>query len=150
MEYNTDNLLCFHTNLFNNFEQIEKMIQDRNLENFDPLIIWESKMSGRLKIWVDKETHNILFWTQKGDKRGTICMSSHYLTIINNMKSICYDKKVRTPSVKEDEPTQTSGKNIQPSELNQSILNIILDKISSKGIGALNDKEKDFLDKYSG
>lgn len=149
MEYNTNNLLCFHTNLFNTFEQVEKMIQDRNL-NIDPYIIWDSKSNGRLKIWVDSETHNILFWTQKGDKRGTICMSSHYLTQINNMKSICYDKKVRVPQPQEVQTTSTTSKNVTPSDLNQSILNIILDKISSKGIGSLNDKEKSFLDKYSG
>jgi hypothetical protein len=148
MQYNTNNLLCFHTNLFNTIEQVEKMIEDRNLTNFDPNIIWESKMEGRLKIWVDKDTHNILFWTQKGDKRGTICMSAHYLNIINNMKSICYDKKVREPKVEDDVP-QIKTQNINSGDLNQSILNIILDKISSKGIQSLNDKEKDFLNKYS-
>ena len=148
MQYNTDNLLCFHLNLFNTPDQVDKMIEDRNLTNFDPDIIWGSKMDGRLKIWVDKDTHNILFWTQKGDKRGTICMSAQYLNLINNMKSITYDKRVRTPKVEEPEP-QVKTKNVNSGELNQSILNIILDKISSKGIDSLNEKEKDFLSRYS-
>ena len=142
MDFNTDNLLCFHLNLFNNFEQVEKMISDRNLEYLDPNIIWDSKMEGRLKIWIDKETHEIIFWTQKGEKKGTLCINSNYLAIINNMKSICYDKKTRTPKINVVEDSNP--------EYNQTILNIILDKISSKGIDSLNDKEKDFLNKYSG
>lgn len=148
MQYNTDNLLCFHLNLFNTEDQVERMIKDRNLTNFDPNIIWESKMEGRLKIWVDKDTHNILFWTQKGDKRGTICMSAQYVNLINNMKSITYDKKVREPKVEDDVP-KVKTQNVNSADLNQSILNIILDKISSKGIQSLNDKEKDFLSRYS-
>ena len=58
------------------------------------------------------------------------------------MKSICYDKKTRTPKINLVEDSNP--------EYNQTILNIILDKISSKGIDSLNDKEKDFLSKYSG
>jgi hypothetical protein len=80
-----------------------------------------------LKVWIDKETHEIVFWTQKGDKKGTICINSSYLNQINNMKSICYDKRVKTPIVKEEPKTKTSSSNFDPSELNQSILNIILD-----------------------
>jgi hypothetical protein len=148
MQYNTDNLLCFHLNLFNTFEQVDKMIEDRNLVNFDPNIIWGSKMEGRLKIWVDKDSYNIIFWTQKGDRKGTICMSSQYLNLINNMKSVTYDKKVKVSQVTENQ-VQTNVKNVSSSELNQSILNIILDKISSNGIESLNDKEKDFLGRYS-
>jgi hypothetical protein len=149
MIYNTDNLLCFHLNLFNTFEQVEKMISDRNLTDLDPYIIWDSKQNGRLKIWIDSETHNILFWTQKGDKRGTICMSSHYLTQINNMKSIVYDKKVKVQAVTESNISQPIGKNLNSTEINQSILNVILDKISSKGIDSLNQMERDFLGKFS-
>lgn len=148
MQYNTDNLLCFHLNLFNTFEQVDKMIEDRNLKNFDPNIIWGSKMEGRLKIWVDKDSYNIIFWTQKGDRKGTICMSSQYLSLINNMKSITYDKKIKTPKFEENQ-TQSNKKSFSSPELNQSILNIILDKISSNGIESLNDKEKDFLSKFS-
>jgi hypothetical protein len=65
------------------------------------------------------------------------------------MKSICYDKRVRTPITQEEPKSKTTSSNFNPSDLNQSILNIILDKISSKGIGSLTDKEKDFLSKYS-
>jgi hypothetical protein len=49
----------------------------------------------------------------------------------------------------EEKKSKTTSSNFNPSDLNQSILNIILDKISSKGIGSLSDKEKDFLSKYS-
>ena len=149
MNFNTNNLLCFHLNLFNSLEQVEKMIVDRNLPNLDPNTIWDSKMNGRLKVWIDKDTHEIMFWTQKGEKKGTICINSHYLTEIHNMKSICYDKREKTPVIKEEPKAKTASSNFDPSELNQSILNIILDKISSKGIGSLSDKEKDFLSRYS-
>jgi len=149
MNFNTNNLLCFHLNLFNSFEQVERMIVDRNLPDLDPYTIWDSKMNGRLKVWLDKDTYEIIFWTQKGEKKGTICINAPYLTDINNMKSICYDKREKTPVVKEEPKAKTTSSNFNPSDLNQSILNIILDKISSKGIGSLSDKEKDFLSKYS-
>ena len=149
MNFNTNNLLCFHLNLFNSLEQVERMITDRNLLDLDPYTIWDSKMNGRLKVWIDKDTHEIVFWTQKGDKKGTICINSSYINQINNMKSICYDKRVKTPITQEEPKDKTTSSNFDPSDLNQSILNIILDKISSKGIGSLSDKEKDFLSKYS-
>lgn len=147
MQFNTNNLLCFHLNLFNNFEQVVKMINDRGLTDLDPHTIWDSKINGRLKVWIDRDTHEIMFWTQKGDKKGTLCINVSYLSTINNMKSICYDKKVKISEIKDDD----FNKSVDPSsnDFNQSILNIILDKISSKGIGSLNDKEKDFLSKYS-
>jgi hypothetical protein len=125
------------------------MIADRNLPDLDPHTIWDSKINGRLKVWLDKDTYEIIFWTQKGEKKGTICINAPYLTEIHNMKSICYDKRVRTPITQEEPKSKTTSSNFNPSDLNQSILNIILDKISSKGIGSLTDKEKDFLSKYS-
>jgi len=149
MEFNTNNLLCFHLNLFNNIEQVEKMIQDRGLLDLNPQTIWDSKMNGRLKIWLDKDTHEIIFWTEKGNQKGTICINATYLSIINNMKSICYDKKVKITETKEEQPIQSISNGASSTDLNQTILNIILDKISSKGISSLNDKEKDFLSKYS-
>ena len=147
MEFNTNNLLCFHLNLFNNFEQVEKMIQDLDLTDLNPHTIWDSKINGKLKVWIDRETHEIMFWTQKGDKRGTICMNSNYLTTINNMKSICYDKRVKVTEIKNNDAVKNTENS--STDLNQSILNIILDKISSKGINSLNEKERDFLSKYS-
>ena len=148
--YNTENLLCFHLNLFNNIEQVEKMIENRNLVGLDPEVIWSCKLNGNLKVWLDKETYTIVFWTLTGDKKSTLCINSMYLSELKNMKSICYDKKVRTPVVEEQPKMQTkSTSNINSSDLNQSILNIILDKISNKGIDSLSDKERDFLSKYS-
>ena len=149
--FNTDNLLCFHLNLFNNFEQVEKMIEDRNLVGLDPEVIWSSKLNGNQKIWIDKETYTIVFWTLVGDKKTNLCINSIYLSELKNMKSICYDKKARTPVVEEQPKQQSkSTKNVNSSDLNQSILNIILDKISNKGIDSLSDKERDFLGNYQG
>ena len=149
--FNTDNLLCFHLNLFNNIEQVEKMIEDRNLVGLDPEVIWSSKMNGNLKLWLDKETYTIIFWTLTGDKKNTLCINSMYLSELKNMKSMCYDKRVKTPVVEEQPKQQDkSTNNVNSSDLNQSILNIILDKISNKGIDSLSNKEKDFLSNYQG
>jgi hypothetical protein len=149
MMYNTENILCFHLNLFNNFEQVEKMIKDRNLTNLDPYIIWDSKQNGRLKIWIDSKTYNLLFWTERGDKKGALCMNSQYLQQINNMKSVVYDKRVKAQAVFDNVNDNKNTENLQPSEFNQKILDIILDKISNKGIDSLSKMEKDFLSSYT-
>jgi hypothetical protein len=141
MNFTTDNLLCFHLNLFNTYDQVEKMIEDRSLENFDPNILWNYKIEGYLKVWLDCNSYDLVFWTQKGEKKGTICINVSYLLHLKNMKSVCYDRK---PHFKLDSESKSN------QELNQALLDIILDKILNQGVESLNSKEREFLEKYSG
>jgi hypothetical protein len=115
------------------------MIEDRKLENFDPNLLWNYKLEGYLKVWLDINSYDLIFWTQKGDRKGTICINASYLLHLKNMKSVCYDRK---PNFK-----LSSESNI---ELNQALLDIILDKILTQGVESLTNKEREFLEKYSG
>jgi len=140
--FNTDNLICIHLNVFSTFELIERMCDDNNLD-VDPTYLWEFKKQGYHKVWLDKDTYQLIVWTESRNKK-IMCLNEQYLNYLRNMKSLVHIKKERTTTAQVETPSLNKNE-----DFNQSILDIILDKISSKGIGSLSDKEKDFLSKYS-
>jgi hypothetical protein len=143
--FNTDNLICIHLNIFSTFELIERMCDDNNLD-VDPKYLWEFKKQDYHKVWLDKDTYQLIVWTESRNKK-IMCLNEQYLNYLRNMKSLVHIRKERT-NTQVVTPSNNNNNNDQ-RDFNQSILDIILDKISSKGIGSLSDKEKDFLSKYS-
>ncbi len=142
-KYNTENLICIHLNIFSTFELIERMCNDNNLD-VDPKYLWEFKKQGYHKVWIDKQTYQLIMWTESRNKK-IMCMNEQYLNFLRNMSSLLHIKRERTS-------TQVKNPNsVQyPKDINQSLLDIILDKISQRGVDSLTDKEKDFLKNYQG
>ena len=143
-QFNQDNLICIHLNIFSTFELIVRMCKDNGLE-VNPKYLWDFKMNGYHKIWLDKNSFELIFWTESSNKK-LICLNQQYIQYLRDLKSLVHIKIEKT----EEQKFETKQPMKSKSEVNQSILDIILDKISSKGLDALSDKERDFLDKYSG
>jgi hypothetical protein len=120
------------------------MCKDNGLE-VNPKYLWDFKMNGYHKIWLDKNSFELIFWTESSNKK-LICLNQQYIQYLRDLKSLVHIKIEKT----EEQKFETKQPMKSKSEVNQSILDIILDKISSKGLDALSDKERDFLDKYSG
>lgn len=143
-QFNQDNLICIHLNIFSTYELIVRMCKDNNLE-VNPKYLWDFKMSGYHKVWLDKVSYEMIFWTESSNKK-LICLNQQYLQYLRDLKSLVHIKNEKTESHQYEPKQPPKSKN----EVNQSILDIILDKISSKGLDSLSDRERDFLDKYTG
>ena len=143
-QFNQDNLICIHLNIFSTYELIVRMCKDNNLE-VNPKYLWDFKMSGYHKVWLDKSSYELIFWTESSNKK-LICLNQQYLQYLRDLKSLVHIKTEKPEEHKFEAKHPMKSK----SEVNQSILDIILDKISSKGLDALSERERDFLDKYSG
>jgi len=141
--FNTDNLICIHLNIFSTFELIERMCDDNNLD-VDPKYLWEFKKQGYHKVWLDKQTYQLIVWTESRNKK-MMCLNEQYLNHLRNVKSLVHIKKERT-TAQVKTPNSPSNQN----NVNQSLLDIILDKISQKGVDSLTQKERDFLNNYQG
>jgi hypothetical protein len=120
------------------------MCKDNNLE-VNPKYLWDFKVNGYHKIWIDKYSYELIFWTESSNKK-LICLNQQYIQYLRDLKSLVH--------IKTEKPVEQSYETKQPmkskTEVNQHILDVILDKISSKGLDALSDKEREFLDKYNG
>lgn len=143
-QFNQDNLICIHLNIFSTFDLIARMCKDNNLE-VNPKYLWDFKVNGYHKIWLDKQSYELIFWTESSNKK-LICLNQQYIQYLRDLKSLVH--------IKTEKPVEQSYETKQPmkskTEVNQHILDVILDKISSKGLDALSDKEREFLDKYNG
>jgi len=143
-QFNQDNLICIHLNIFSTFELIVRMCKDNNID-VNPRYLWDFKMHGYHKIWIDKVTYELIFWTESSNKK-LICLNPQYIQYLRDLKSLVHIKVDKTDENKIETKQPMKSK----VEVNQSILDIILDKISSKGLDALSERERDFLDKYNG
>jgi hypothetical protein len=143
-QFNQDNLICIHLNIFSTYELIVRMCKDNNLD-VNPKYIWDFKMNGYHKIWIDKVTYEIIFWTETSNKK-IVCLNKQYIQYLRDLKSLVHTKIEKETDGHFETKTPLKSK----SEVNQTILDIILDKISSGGLDSLSDRERDFLDKYNG
>jgi len=143
-QFNQDNLICIHLNIFSTFDLIARMCKDNNLE-VNPKYLWDFKVSGYHKVWLDKNSYELIFWTESSNKR-LICLNQQYIQYLRDLKSLVHIKTEK-PLVQEYE---TKHPMKSKNEVNQTIIDIILDKISSSGLDSLSEREREFLDKYSG
>ena len=119
---NYKNIISIHLTKFNSVDEFQKLIDDNKLVNIDAEKLFEHKQKGYLKGFLDKETHRIIAYTHKNDKKK-IQFQDEFLDFLKNLKSI----------------------DTQKEEVELSI-DMILDKISANGIDSLSKKEKTFLE----
>jgi hypothetical protein len=123
MNYN--NIISLHLTKFNSVSDLEKVLLDNNITNFCAQKIFEHKEKGYLKVFFDKTTQSIIAYTHKDNKKK-IQLQDEFTDFLKNLKSIEYNREVGELSI-----------------------DIILDKISSKGLNSLNRYEKAFLENNS-
>ena len=122
---NYDNILSIHLTKFNTIEELEKVLNDNNIQSLCAKKLFEHKEKGYLKVFLDKTSQNVIAYTHKNDKKK-IHLQDEFTNFLKNMKSISFTKEVEDLSI-----------------------DIILDKISSKGIDSLTKREKLFLENNS-
>jgi gamma-glutamyl phosphate reductase len=123
MNYN--NILSIHLTRFNTVEEIEKVLVDNNIKTLCAEKLFEHKEKGYLKVFIDGQTQCVIAYTHKDDKKK-IQFQEEFTNFLKNMKSINFSREVEDLSI-----------------------DIILDKISSKGIDSLTKREKLFLENNS-
>lgn len=123
MNYN--NILSIHLTQFNTVEDIERALIDNNIKTLCASKLFEHKEKGYLKVFIDKETQAVIGYTHKDNKKK-VQLQDEFTDFLKNMKSITFAKEVEELSI-----------------------DIILDKISSKGIDSLTKREKLFLENNS-
>lgn len=123
MDYN--NIISIHLTKFNSASEIEKVLIDNNITKFCANKLFEHKEKGYLKVFFDKTTQNIIAYTHKDNKKK-IQLQDEFTDFLKNLKSIDYSREIGDLSI-----------------------DIILDKISLKGINSLTKREKMFLENNS-
>ena len=115
------NIICMHLNRFKNIEDVKKTLIEHNLQDLEENDIMELKNEGYSKLFLDKTTHNIICTVHSSSKKK-IEMTSDFFKYLNNMQSIDWTRPKKQLSI-----------------------DMILDKISEKGMDSLTPLEKEFL-----
>lgn len=118
------NLISIHLNRFKSVEDFQRLLDDNGIENIDATKLFEHKESGYTKIFFDKNTFEAVAYVHKSSKE--ILFQDDFKDFLKDMKSLSFKM----------------GKVVLD-------VNVILEKISEKGIGSLSKKEKEFLDNLS-
>ena len=82
-----NNIICIHLKRFNSLEDITNLITDNNFLDLNPKKIYDSKKSGYLKLYFDKNTLELVAYTHIDNKKK-IEFTENYLKYLSNMNSI--------------------------------------------------------------
>lgn len=110
-----------------NYQNLGRALEAANLSNINVEFLASSKKDGFAKLFIDKETANILAFTTK-ESRNDIMLTSTFADALQSMACVKIVKKIDISTEKFD---------------------MILEKISKNGISSLSKKERDYLDTYS-
>ncbi len=119
------NVISIHLRRFKTIQDYEKLLLDNGLDKIDAEALYNLKMDGYTKIFIDQGTFKIIGYCHFLDKK-LIQISEDFVLHLKNMDSISYNK---------------TQKNLT--------IDSILDKISEKGIDSLTTQEVNFLNNNS-
>jgi len=114
------NAIVIHLNKFKSVEDFKRLLDENNIKNIDAAKLFEHKESGYTKIFFDKDTFIAFAYVHKSSK--DIIIQDDFKDFLKDLPSLSF------------KPTNV-------------VLNVdvILEKISEKGIDSLSKKEKEFL-----
>lgn len=115
------NIICMHLNRFKSIEDVIKTLAEHNMQDIEANDIMNLKNDGYSKVFIDKTTHYLIATVHSSSKKK-MELSSDFLKFLNNMQSIDWTRPKTSLSI-----------------------DLILDKISEKGIDSLSPLEKEFL-----
>ena len=120
------NILTIHLTRFRSLKDFERLVQSNGytFDSMNPQKLFDLKKEGFLKIFVDKNTFEVIASTHKSD-RNLIKLNLNFENFLKNDKSIDFVNNINLS------------------------LDDILDKISDAGIDSLNKFEKSFLENQS-
>lgn len=118
-----ENVISIHLNRFKSVEDFQRLLDDNGIENIDANKLFEHKESGYTKIFFDKNTFEAVAYVHESSKKEII-FQDNFKDFLKNMPSL---------SFKTDTKMSLD-------------VDVILEKISEKGIDSLSKKEKEFLD----
>jgi hypothetical protein len=108
---------------FKSVESFQKLLDDNGIQNLDATKLFEHKESGYTKIFFDKNTLEAVAYVHESSKKEII-FQDDFKEFLKNMKSLS---------------SKTDNKIVLD-------VDVILEKISKKGIDSLSKKEREFLD----
>jgi hypothetical protein len=117
-----ENVISIHLNRFKSVEDFQRLLDDNGIENIDANKLFEHKESGYTKIFFDKDTFEAVAYVHESSKKEII-FQDDFKDFLKNMKSLSFKTETQVLDV-----------------------DVILEKISEKGIDSLSKKEKEFLD----
>ena len=119
----SQNIISIHLTRFKSIEEFKNLLDDNGIENVDAKKLFEHKEAGYIKIFFDKTTFEAIAYVHKSSKKE-ITFQDDFKSFLKEMPSISFS-------------------NDDSIDLN---VDVILEKISEKGIDSLSRKEKEFLD----
>jgi hypothetical protein len=115
-----ENVVSIHLKRFKSVEDFQKLLDDNGIQNLDATKLFEHKESGYTKIFFDKNTFEAVAYVHESSKKEII-FQDDFKEFLKNMKSLSSNKIVLD-------------------------VDVILEKISERGIDSLSKKEREFLD----
>ena len=118
-----ENVVSIHLKRFKSVEDFQKLLDENGIQNLDATKLFEHKESGYTKIFFDKNTFEAVAYVHESSKKEII-FQDDFKEFLKNMKSLS---------------SKTDNKIVLD-------VDVILEKISEKGIDSLSKKEREFLD----
>ena len=118
-----ENVVSIHLKRFKSVEDFQKLLDENGIQNLDATKLFEHKESGYTKIFFDKNTFEAVAYVHESSKKE-IVLQDNFKDFLKSMPSLAF--KTDTKIVLD--------------------VDVILEKISEKGIDSLSKKEKEFLD----
>jgi hypothetical protein len=119
----SQNIISIHLTRFKSVEDFQNLLDDNGIENIDAKKLFEHKEAGYTKIFFDKTTFEAIAYVHKLSKKE-ITFQDDFKSFLKEMPSISFSND---DSVYLD-------------------VDVILEKISERGVDSLSRKEKEFLD----
>lgn len=120
----SQNIISIHLTRFKSVEDFQNLLDDNGIKNIDPKKLFEHKEAGYTKIFFDKTTFEAIAYVHKLSKKE-ITFQDDFKSFLKEMPSISFSNNDDSSSLDVD---------------------VILEKISERGVDSLSRKEKEFLD----
>jgi hypothetical protein len=120
----SQNIISIHLTRFKSVEDFQNLLDDNDIKNIDAKKLFEHKEAGYTKIFFDKTTFEAIAYVHKLSKKE-ITFQDDFKSFLKEMPSISFSNNDDSSSLDVD---------------------VILEKISERGVDSLSRKEKEFLD----